>query len=326
MQRIWVPEVNAGDPMLDAATARLGDRTPQREDATVVLIARPLDEAVGLAEGLAPEQICVAVIPLDEAEAAWRHLGNTFDDVAVGEPSVDEVVARVGARLRDRRTEPMARLVRKFAHDLNNPLTAVRLLSEMLLSDVDDPTAKQDLQDILEAADVSSALVENLSGFVKAPHLESGATTPVDLRALAQEVLNRPFLKPAVSLEPAAQPALTAGDRSSLKNAVLELCHTGRRLVANTGGATVTTGIEGSAAHLTISTGADAPDPPPELFRRFAGIHHDLIPFQLPPTGLYAAARTARLHGGRVTVHAAPSGVVLRLTLPTPPTGTDGVG
>jgi len=326
MQRIWMPADNAGDPLLGDAVARLGERARAQDDATVVLVAQPLDDAVGLAEGLAPEQVCVAIIPADEAEAAWRHLGRTFDDIAIGEPSVDEVVARVGACLRDRRTEPMARLVRKFAHDLNNPLTAVRLLSEMLVSDVDDAEAKQDLQDILEAADVSSALVENLSGFVKAPHLESSAGSSVDLHALAREVLNRPFLKPALSLDPIAQPALTTGDRSSLKNAVLELCHTGRRLVANSGTATVTTGTDGGMAHLTISTGATVPEPPPELLQRFAGINQDFIPYQLPPTGLYATATTARLHGGRLTVQSTPTGLVLRLTLPSPPHGTDRVG
>ena len=74
---------------------------------------------------------------------------------------------------RSARTSHTSRLVN---HDVNNPLTAIRILSEMLHGDITDSTLQTDLDDIMEAADVATATIEAYSSLLKVredivPHL-----------------------------------------------------------------------------------------------------------------------------------------------------------
>ena len=85
-----------------------------------------------------------------------------------------------------------AEALRQVAHDLKNPLTAVRVLAEMLLDDA-GPTMSGDLIDIVEAVDVAAVTADGLSDLAR---LECGdeptyAPDIVDLGEIAGEIVSR---------------------------------------------------------------------------------------------------------------------------------------
>ena len=67
-----------------------------------------------------------------------------------------------------------AHALRLFGHDLKNPLTAVRVLAEMLAEDTTDPAVRQDLHDILEATDMAVALVDGMGAVMRVEADEDG--------------------------------------------------------------------------------------------------------------------------------------------------------
>src|SRR5690606_25946659 len=85
-----------------------------------------------------------------------------------------------------------ASCLRLLVHDLNNPLTAIRILAEMLGEEAEGE-ARRDLQDVLEAADLATALVDGLSAVT---HLEDGAGdedltwTHLDLASIVRQVVD----------------------------------------------------------------------------------------------------------------------------------------
>lgn len=64
-----------------------------------------------------------------------------------------------------------ADVLRHFAHDLKNPLTAVCVLAEMLREDLGGQ-AREDMDDVIEALDLCTAMAEGLSDLAR---VEAGA-------------------------------------------------------------------------------------------------------------------------------------------------------
>lgn len=86
---------------------------------------------------------------------------------------------------RDLETE-RADVLRHFAHDLKNPLTAVRVLIEMMVEEVDGQ-AREDLEDVIEAVDLCAAMAEGLSDLAR---VEAGAepTYEIEIQDLTEVV------------------------------------------------------------------------------------------------------------------------------------------
>lgn len=115
-----------------------------------------------------------------------------------------------------------ADVLRHFAHDLKNPLTAVRVLVEMMVEEVEGQ-AREDLEDVIEAVDLCAAMAEGLSDLAR---VEAGAEPTYeievqDLTAIVRAVVERAGMRKYVRLgampvvrarvdPPAARRALTA--------------------------------------------------------------------------------------------------------------------
>ncbi len=67
--------------------------------------------------------------------------------------------------LQAQKMEEMGRLAGGIAHDFNNQLTAILGYSELLLETVEEPSLKQQLQEIIEAANRSSKITSQLLSF-----------------------------------------------------------------------------------------------------------------------------------------------------------------
>lgn len=98
--------------------------------------------------------------------------------------------------------EQMSRCEGMFLHDIRNPLTAIRILADVLLQEADDPELRQDLLDIVQSADQAAMLMEGMSDFSMGRLPERNATrAPFSLSAIAQEAAQRPGFGGRVDLE-----------------------------------------------------------------------------------------------------------------------------
>jgi len=139
----------------------------------------------------------------------------------------DDSSRRVGENAGQLRSD----CLRLLAHDLNNPLTAIRILAEMLRDEVKGEEMRQDIVDILEAADLAGALMDGLSSMVRLEgHPEEYTWFPIDLVDLLRQVVDRPALRRHVRLELPREIQL-GGDRMALQRALTDVLMNARRLV-----------------------------------------------------------------------------------------------
>lgn len=299
---------------LDLVHARTG-----AEAAPVHVLDLRLADALKVAARTSGSVVAV-VDPADHA-TALQHLGGAFSDVVVRPSIAGELAARVRVAARSSRDgHARSRALRMVAHDVNNPLTAIRLLAEMLTSEVDGPEAQQDMQDILEASDLAAAYVESLSALARLEAISPTPTPPgpVDAAAVLAGVLRRPCLRAHVSGHPPDGALVVRADRAALQQAILDLLLTARRLAeghdACRAGAIT---HQGSAVISVDAVGASMPE---EL------VHHLFEPYgsaalreakvQVAPAGLAHAHRFAQRSGGALHLSQGPSGIRLSLTLP----------
>ena len=124
-----------------------------------------------------------------------------------------------------------ANCLRLIGHDLNNPLTSIRILAEMLRDELADGDMRRDMIDVLEAADLASAIVDGMSSMLRLEGGEDEYTWfPIDLVTIIQRVVDRPALRRHVKLDLPGELHL-GGDRRSLQRAFTDILINARRLV-----------------------------------------------------------------------------------------------
>ena len=80
--------------------------------------------------------------------------------------SRDLTTARAARAEAERRTDALAHLARRMAHDLSNFLTVIRTYSELMLGDLPpEHPSRADLGEIAQAADLTVAYVQRASAF-----------------------------------------------------------------------------------------------------------------------------------------------------------------
>jgi signal transduction histidine kinase len=310
------------DPRLVAAlqAGGLHVRSPGDDSQPPVhLLDLPLADALAFA---ADNADFTAVLVLGQADlpAALPHLGTAFADLAVRPITDAELVARVRAVHSAATHDSLrSRSLRIVAHDVNNPLTAIRLLAEMLAGEMSSPEATQDMQDILEASDLAAAYVESLSALTKLDGASAPAHLgPVDVGALLTAALRRPCMRRHVASSAPTEPLVIRADKGALQQAILDVLLTARRLTEGSGTCRATALEHDGAVIITVdATGARIPD---EL------VPHLLVPYgaavlrdariQVAPAGLAHAHAAAQRLGGSLRIVPGPSGVHFHLRLP----------
>jgi len=296
----------------DAATASvvLG----QRPGALLIIDGRG-SENQGWA--LAAEAPTRAILQFSSAdsERAWAGLGSVFADVIAEGASEEEWLARVRAVAAGvRRDQQRAMALSFLAHDLNNPLAAIRILGQVLQGEMQDSETQRDVADILEAVDAAGLFVE---GFAAANRLERGARevpfSSVDLGEVVARVVERPALHPYVIYKRPERAIELRGDAEALHQAVLDLVWTARRMTGENRRVRVI------CEEFTVRVFSQGPTLPDELrYRLLAPFQASLLrerQLPVPPFGLVFARWTAERHGGRVEVDPAPQGAEFRMVL-----------
>lgn len=217
-------------------------------------------------------------------------------------------------RVRTRRAD----CLRLIAHDLNNPLTAIRILAEMLRDELTDVDMRRDMIDVLEAADLASAIMDGMSSMLRLEGEEEEYTWfPIDLVTIIQQSVDRPALRRHVKLDLPGELHL-GGDRRALQRAFTDILVNARRLVD--GRRMVRLEAERDESGVSIRIYHPGPGVPvelrPKLLELFGAV--DLRQNRVPvaAVGLTYAQYVFRRHGGDlVVVDDESGGMVVIVTL-----------
>ena len=204
------------------------------------------------------------------------------------------------AEIRARR----ANCLRLIGHDLNNPLTSIRILAEVLRDEVGDGDIRRDMIDVLEAADLASAIMDGMSSMLRLEGDEEEYTWfPIDLVTIIQRVVDRPALRRHVKLDLPSELHL-GGDRRSLQRAFTDILINARRLID--GRRIVRLVAERSEREVVIRVIHPGPGVPPalrpKLLELFGAV--DLRKNRVPVSavGLTYARHVIRRHCGDLVV------------------------
>lgn len=122
----------------------------------------------------------------------------------------------------------MGELVAEAAHQVRNPLAALRAQSDLALSEPDEASLRARVGRINELAVESSHLVSQLLMDATISHrMDTTRAQPLSIAALVEEVVGRldPGLSPRVGIiiSPLAETAVVQGDRIALREALANL-------------------------------------------------------------------------------------------------------
>jgi signal transduction histidine kinase len=313
------PNASTAD-LCRSAIQRLGWTETQEVVADIWVLEGTLSQVLSEAKDRPLGVAVIAIVSPEDGPSAFRLLGGQVDDVIIAPATVDEVEGRLRGRLQDPRAEIRSRTLRMLAHDINNPLTAIRLLAEMLVNEVPEGELKQDLADMLEASDLAASLVESFSALSR---LDSPIPDPnvglLDLNAVLLEASRRPSMKGRITYRPTESPVLVRGDLSALKQAVGDMVLTGRRLSDGKGPFSASVDVEGFTVVVRVcAPGGSIPaEAIPHVRRPFGAVIVRDDKVQVAATGLAHASRTARQHHGSFDIdpHNKMCSLILRLPL-----------
>jgi len=208
--------------------------------------------------------------------------------------------------------------LRLLTHDLNNPLTAIRILAEMLRDQISDTEQRQDVIDILEAADLASALMEGMRSFVMMEAHDGDFTWfPIDLVNVLRECVDRPAFRRHVRFELPRELQLN-GDRMALLRAFTDLFLNARRLVDGRR-QIVVRAKEADHSHLVeilLAGTAIAPSQRRRIFDPYGAVELRQQRLPVAASGLTFARAVIEVHGGQIYFEDAADGTILAVRLP----------
>lgn len=222
------------------------------------------------------------------------------------------------ALLRSEKLASVGRLAAGLAHELGNPLTAVRAYMELLHGGVDDALSTELVGRSRTEVERMHELLRNLLDFAR---MERRGPAPVDLSSVAEDALRTVRHQPAfrdTALELHVEGApVVQGEAPKLLQAVVNLL-----LNAGAAGArAVQVGAVERAGAVELSVHDDGSGiAPADLGRVLEPFFTTRPPGEGTGLGLAIVHRVAEEHGARVLVESAPgSGTTFRLVWPAPP-------
>lgn len=297
---------------LDAVTVLHGD------DRVAVIVDAVDEQLLSRARVMlrSCQLLCVAD-PGDPMALEW--LSNGLADDVIFRPMGEKVEARVGAaRARLANGSADAGQLSLFLHDLNNPLTAIRILAEMLIGELADGESEQDSIDVLQAADLATANVEAMSAVVALLGAPMTPTVRMDIAGVVRRAADRPCMKGIVDLR-GVDTALWVDQPGWTVEAVVNaMMLNARSLVVDGASLRVIFDVEEETLWLHV----DHPDvhlgP-----RHLKALGEDRGPMRVrsehvrvAALGLGYARRMARLMGGDLEFVDRPAGLRVTLNLP----------
>jgi len=209
--------------------------------------------------------------------------------------------------------------MRLIGHDLSNPLTAIRILAEMLAGELPSDEMRQDMQDVLEAADLATSFIESLTAMISMEEDEESFTRfLVDLRDVVSAAQRRPALVKQVECTLPDQPVRLIGERYPLQQAVTDVLLNARKLSGTK--CKVKVHMDVGEEEVSVVCATEVGHVPlqlrPRLLELFGSVDVRQQRIPVAAVGLAYAANIADRHGGRIEMRDTDEGFAIVLTLP----------
>ena len=331
---VLVVDRSRGVVVWNAALVRMTGFTKERVAGEDLFSFVPPEEGPRLAEvllrGFAGEAVAGYETRLLRAGGGEARVAMNTAPVAGASGEVDDVIA-IGQDLtlvrsleaaaeHAERLAGIGRLVAGVVHELNNPLTAVNMYSDVLVEKLThaghDAADVEKLRSIQEAGQRIQRLARDLVAYARPAGLR---TEPVDLAGVIEEAarLAKPALKEhgAVIERRLAPVPPVDGSRSSLVQVVVNLVTNAAHAIGSGGHVVVSLAPAEGGVRVTVADdGAGmAPDVAAHAFEPFFTTR----PGSGIGLGLPIVAGIVQRHGGTVAVDSAPgAGTRVTVTLP----------
>jgi signal transduction histidine kinase len=240
----------------------------------------------------------------------WAALETAALDAVAWDAEVDEWVARLAAAQRRwSDTQAARRAISLVTHDLNNPLAALRILSELFSMDAAEPEQRRDAQDMLEAVDAASVLVEMLHAWGAAE--SDGVEQEFDAFDLVHQALDRACFRRHAEVHPSALALRVRGRPTVVRGALAQVFWNAKRLTAEGRRFRVSPSARGV---VVVSDGIEMSKDAAELLLAPHG-HLTLRDQRVPvsPVGLAAARAALASQGASLRLGVVPGGLETRI-------------
>ena len=229
--------------------------------------------------------------------------------------------------IQSERLAAMGQMIGGFAHELNNPLTSILGMAELLQDGSVTEGARKQLTILHQQARRAAEIVQNLQYFARPP---APGRSPVDLNELVQRILQMqayPLRKSNITVDFLPEPTLPSieGDPNQLMQVFLNLLLNAEQAIRETRDkGTVRVRLGRNADQVWIVFQDDGPGIAPEnLAHIFDPFFTTKRPGRGTGLGLSICKTVLREHGGNIEASSAPGGgAVFTITLPL----TTGIG
>ena len=268
------------------------------------------------------------VIPLDmiagsvQAPSGERNLFFIFHEAA-------EALEREVRLRRAERLASVGTLIGGVAHELNNPLHAIRNFAELMLMEPRGADDQEALEVMRREAERAAKVVSDLRLIARDTQEKGGERTTVDLNDVVRHVLKlRRYSLQTGNVEIvedlAVRLAPVLGNRGELEQVVLNLAVNAEQALHDTGGPrrlTLRTRRTAAGACVSVAdTGRGIP--PAYLERIFDPFFTTKAPGEGTGLGLSLVHSIVAEHGGQIHVDSEPGkGTTFRVDLPLAPAG-----
>jgi signal transduction histidine kinase len=203
------------------------------------------------------------------------------------------------------------------AHDLNNPLAAIRGYAQILLRGEEDGERAGDLRQILAEVERCRGIVGSLLGFVRRQPPERRPVQVEELLRSTLELRERALRAGGVrsGLALAPLPPVCV-DANQLQQVFLNILLNAEQALRH-GGSTLRAAARAEAGEVWLEFYNDAPPIPPEVLPRiFDPFFTTKSVEEGTGLGLAVSRRIVRDHGGDIAVESGPEGTTFRIRLP----------
>jgi two-component system NtrC family sensor kinase len=198
-------------------------------------------------------------------------------------------------------------LAGNIAHELNNPLTGIRSLAQVLLSEMPKGQLKEDITEVEKAAERSQKIIENLLDFSKGESEQKQVVMPLN------EIVRRtlPMLKTAMrehrsELHLSEEEAQVKVEPHLMQQVVFNLVNNACQAMKETGTITIETQLvaeAGTKAHVALRVIDSGPGIPPEIMESiFEPFFTTKEKGEGTGLGLSMCQQVIRKFGGEITV------------------------
>jgi PAS domain S-box-containing protein len=267
------------------------------------------------------------------ADGTWKMLRASAGPIFDAAGKIAGVVASVRDVTESRRFEQQLAQKEKFAsmgqmmagaaHELNNPLTAILGVSDLLRERATDDATRRQVEIVLQQARRAAAIVQNLLAFARPAALGRATVHLQELVQRALQVQQASLRQKNITVEfqpPASLPSIV-GDPKLLTQIFLNIITNAEQAISGVRDhGTLKISLECSHGNLIATFADDGPGISPEnagkLFDPFFTTRR---PGGGSGLGLTISLAVAKEHGGRIEVQSTPpGGATFRVVLPVP--------